>query len=301
MTASPQTLEILTPSYAPDFDLCSDLVASVRLFAPPGTVHRIVVPGRDRALFEPLAGDGVVIETVGSVLPSRMRKIPGANLWIDYRRPWPPVRGWIAQQIVKLGAAAASSADWVLLVDSDIVFIRPFTAEDYGSGEGVPLYRLEEGVHRGMTRHVQWDAVARRLLGLVAVPSHLAETLPDYICCPCLWSPVVVRALLDRVAARSGVPWQVAVGRSLHFSEMVLYGVYADEIAAENTAVRHISRMRCVNHYAESPLDDADFARLLARAGPGDLAVMVSAKSGTSLATRRRALAPYLGGRGISR
>ncbi|MCR2793563.1 DUF6492 family protein [Microbacterium sp. zg.Y625] len=292
---SPRTLEILTPSYAPDFELCRDLVESVQRFAPPGTLHRIVVPAHDHRLFAELAGDNVTVQTVGHLLPTRMRKVPRANAWIDVRHPWPPVRGWIAQQVVKLGAAAGSTADRVLLVDSDIVFIRPFSIADYGAGGGIPLYRLPSGVHEGMTRHVIWDTVARRMLGLPLPARGGDARLPDYICCPCIWDPAVVRALLAWVQERAGIPWQAAIGRNLHFSEMVLYGVYVDEIVSAYTPVMHQTAMRCVNHYDENPLDDEAFARLLGAASEEDVAVMVSAKSGTDLATRRRAIAAFLG------
>jgi hypothetical protein len=285
---APRTLEIITPSYAPDFELCRDLVASVRRFAPPGTVHRIIVSRADRELFAQLAGDGVVVEVVADLLPSTMRKLPFANAWVSLRRPWPPVRGWIAQQIVKLGAAARSGADRVLLVDSDIVFIRPFSADDMGGSGAIPLYRLTGAVHAGMTRHVLWDAVARDLLGL---PASDDGALPDYICCPCPWSPDVVRSLLASVQEHAGMPWQIAIGRQLHFSEMVLYGVYADAFVSPAEDVTVVTDMKCVNHYEETPLDGRGLSRLLESAAQTDVALMVSAKSGTALSTRRDTLA----------
>ena len=41
------------------------------------------------------------------------------------------MRGWILQQVLKLAAVAASEDDVVLLVNSDVEFLRPFTVETF--------------------------------------------------------------------------------------------------------------------------------------------------------------------------
>jgi hypothetical protein len=48
--------------------------------------------------------------------------------------------------------------------------------------------------------------------------------------------------------------------------------------------------MRCHNHFDEVPLDEAALEDFVAGIGPADLAVMISAKSCTSLEARRRVL-----------
>jgi hypothetical protein len=101
------------------------------------------------------------------------------------------------------------------------------------------------------------------------------------------WDPNVVRSMLRRVEEVTGKPWQTAIASQLHFSEGILYGVYVDEILggtpySENT-------MLCANHYDETPFEEIEaFASNIT---PNDIAVMISAKSGTSQASRRRALA----------
>jgi hypothetical protein len=284
-------LEILTPSYAPDFDLCADLVASVRALAPPGTVHRIVVPTRDVEQFSALADELVTVESVTLYLPRSLLKVPMANIWVNARSPWPPTRGWIAQQLIKLAATAASSADHVLVVDSDVVFVRKFDVDEYTAGKAPVLYRVPDAVDARLPRHLVWDDVAHDLLGLARSTQ---PTRPDYICWPCLWDPTLVRSLLARVARVGGRPWQTVIGRQLHFSEMVLYGVYLDEIVAEEARISHVSSMRCVNYSDEETLDAAGMDRLLQQVGADDLAVMVSAKSNTSIAVRRAAVEDFL-------
>lgn len=277
-------MEIITPSYAPDRALCGELVRSIRRFAPAGTRHTLIVPARDRKLFAPLETEGAVVADVARYLPRGLVRAPAVNAWLDLRAPWPPVRGWIAQQIVKLAAAAASGADAVLVVDSDVEFVRPFGLDDFVVDGQIPLYRAEHAISAHLPRHLIWDAVARRLLGL---PEARGETRHDYICWPCLWSPEIVRAALRRVEEVAGRPWPRVVGRELHFSEMVLYGVYADEIARVGA---HTADMHCPSFSDERALDEADLARFLSTLGPDDVAVMISAKSGTDLALRRRAI-----------
>jgi hypothetical protein len=81
------------------------------------------------------------------------------------------------------------------------------------------------------------------------------------------------------------------VGAQLHFSEMILYGVYVDSRPDAGAGRTVVSDMRCHRHYDEVPLDDAGLRRFLSEIRPVDHSVMISAKSGTALAERRAALA----------
>jgi hypothetical protein len=201
-----------------------------------------------------------------------------------------PVRGWVTQQVVKLAATAASDADVVLLADSDLLFVRPLDAGDH-LHDGLPLfYRLPDGVHAGLARHVEWHRVARRLLGL---PDGVGPPLPDYVCWPCPWSPAVVRTMLARVEEVQGAPWPAAVARCRHFSEMILYGVYVEEVL-HGRGLHPTDRMRCPRHTAETELGEQDLRDLVARLEPEDVAVMVSAKCPTPVTTRRQGLASLL-------
>ncbi|MFC8038218.1 DUF6492 family protein [Paenarthrobacter sp. NPDC057355] len=278
------SLAIITPSYAPDFELCVELNSSVLQNTDQDVQHHIVVTRRDLARFSQLANSRTTIHDVREFLPRSMLSVPGLNMWVNPKRPFPPVRGWIAQQMVKLSAAASMKTDVALLVDSDVVVLRPLDAALYAPGAELPLFCVPDGVDASLPGHRVWNAVARRLLGL---PSVEALPLPDYVCCPCAWDPLIVRSMLKRVEQSTGLPWHIAIGRELHFSEMTLYGVFVDELCG--TAAR-TSDMHCVNHYEETPLDTQGYLELLRTARPTDAAVMVSAKSGTPLHVRRQAL-----------
>lgn len=279
---------VLTPSYRPDHDLCADLNRSLVRHAPSTVRHAVVVPTADLPLFRALSGDRTAVLDVRDVLPRQLHKVPRANVWVSHRRPWPPVRGWVAQQVVKLAAVAVATEDVVLVADSDLTFVRPFTARTYAPGGVVPLYRQDGAVTAHLPRHMVWHDTARRLLGL---PPDPAPARPDYVCWPCAWEPSVARRLLARIEAATGLPWAAAVGRELHVSEMVLYGVFVDEVEARERPVVHTADMRCPAYSDERALDGDGLAAFLGRLRADDVAVMVSAKSGTSLALRRRLLA----------
>jgi hypothetical protein len=287
--ATPSVL-VATPSYAPDFELCKDLNRSFLRHAPTTWRHRILVPRRDVALFRGLAGERTDVVDVGSYLDRRIVKIPAVNGWLNLTRPWPPLRGWITQQLVKISVAARTQAPFLLLVDSDIAFVRDFSGETY-SVDGRPArYRADAAVHEGMARHLEWHRVARELLGL---PAASAPPLPDYISWPSLWEPRIVRDMLARVEEVTGRAWQTAIGSRLHFSEMILYGVYVDELRPGSSPTT--ADMHCQGHSDEEALDEPAIAELLAGLRETDVAVMVSAKSGTDLEVRRRALRRFAG------
>jgi len=281
-------LSVLTPSYGPDLELCRDLNRSVIRHFPESVAHDVIVSARDFPLFEGFTGGRTRLHTTSEFLPREFVSVPGRNVWVNVRRPYPPVRGWILQQIVKLAAAARSEADVVLLADSDIVFLRSVAPASYCDVGMAVLYRKNQAVDRSMPRHVRWHAVARQLLGL---PSSQQDSLPDYIGAPIAWSPRIVRAMLARVEEINGKPWPRVIASQLHFSEMILYGVYVDEVMGSLSEVRVTDDDYCVTYWDDVPLEQQDVLRLLESMRPSDNALMLSAKSRTPLTVRRSALA----------
>ena len=274
------SLSVITPSYRPDLELCQELNQSLKKHGPPDLEHTIIVPAVD---LEAFAGVGDV-RVASQYLPKSFIPFPG-NIWINLRRPLPPVRGWITQQVIKLEAAAQSKASVVLLVNSDMVFIRPFSASTFYRNGQTRFYRATDAVHGGMHRHIIWHRVARKLLGL---PPTDQIPLHDYICWPMAWDPKIVRSMLRRVEETTGMQWQSAIAAQLHFSEGILYGVYVDEVLGG--APYSEETMLCVNYWDETPFDERAVGTFMSQASPSDIAVMISAKSRTPLEARRRAL-----------
>ncbi|WBB69597.1 DUF6492 family protein [Micromonospora sp. WMMD812] len=281
-------LAVITPSFGPDFERCADLHRSVLAYSPESVRHHIIVPRRDLTRFRRLAGPRTVIHDEADFLPRTFRSLPGGNLSVNLRRPFPPVRGWIRQQIIKLAAAARVDADVVVLVDSDIEFVRPFSAETFRRDGVVRFYRVPDEVDERLARHVIWHRVARSLLGVTpATPPHR-----DYVSSLLAWDPALVRDLLARVESVTGRRWGDAVGAELHFSEWTLYGVFVDEVVGGAAAEAFAAAdPLCHAYWAETPLDERTMPEFLGRIRPTDIAVMISAKSGTPTPLRRAALA----------
>jgi hypothetical protein len=284
-------MAVITPSYGPDFELCADLSRSVLRNCPDLVHHHIIVPKADLSVFRQLSGPRTHVRCDSNFLPPSFVRIPYGNYTFNLLTPYPPVRGWIMQQIVKLSAAAASDDDVVLLVDSDTEFVRPFDASTFVRDGIVRFYRKPREIDQRLPRHMTWHHVARSLLG---VP-HTEPPLTDYISSLLPWNPVIVRQMLARVAAITGRPWTSAIGAQLHFSEFMLYGVFVDEVVGSPANSFSSDDPLCLAHWDTNPLDRASAAEFLARIRPSDVAAMISAKSGTPLAVKRAAFAEYPG------
>jgi hypothetical protein len=291
-TKSLTTFAVLTPSYAPDFELCSDLNRSVLQWTAPDVQHHIIVPSRDRDLFASLHNSRTTLWTVDELLPRRMLPVPalrytGSQVWLNLRRPYPPVRGWVMQQVVKLKAAAESGADIVLLADSDVLFIRPVSVERLFENGRLRFYRSPGTVDQGLPRHRIWHEVASRLLGL-APPG--PPPLPDYVSALNVWDRTVVAQLRDRLEQVNHRPWLDTIAAQRHVSEFILYGVFVDRVLGKAAPVFPSDSMLCHSYWRSIPLTPQSAEQFLDALPPDDVAVMISAKSRTPLALRRAAL-----------
>jgi len=171
------------------------------------------------------------------------------------------------------------------MVDSDLVFVRPVTVDTFAPGGRVRLYRKDNGVEGSMSRHVQWHAVARKLLGLAAAQ---ALPLPDYVSGLNSWDRDVVNRMFQRVENVTGRRWVEAVGKELHFSEQILYGVHADEVEQASHLMPATDSL-CHEYYSNVPLTAERAPAWLSSLGPHDVAYMISSKSHTPLSVRRAA------------
>ena len=282
---------VVTPTYAPDLDLFSDLHESVLRWFPTGVRHVAIVNEPDLPLFRRFEGERCLVLGVGDVLPGSVRALPFTKLWVNLRRPLPPLRGWIVQQLVKLAVAERLSERVIVVADSDLVFIRPVTVATFAPGGRVRLYRRDGGVDESLPRHLRWHAVARDLLGMPPAP---APPLPDYVSSLNCWDGDVVRRMLRRVELVTGRRWLEAVGKELHFSEWTLYGVFADEFEQAGD-VSLTTESLCHSYWDTVPLTTAGATALLASVGDHDVAYMIGAKSNTPLSVRRAAHAQLFG------
>jgi Family of unknown function (DUF6492) len=277
-------LAVLTPTFRGDAALFRDLHHSVLANTASSVVHHIVVPPSDAHLFREFEGARCQIWTHRNLLPRYCMSVPHASgLTLNLRRPWPPVRGWVVQQIMKLAGAAVIDARAVLIVDSDAVFVREATLDQFIHNGRLWHYRKDGAVTADMDRHVLWHNVARKLLGLpgIAVPP-----LPDYVSPISLWDPVVVRSLTAHISDSTGRDWVDAIGSQLHVSEFVVYGVFVDQIFG-GMAPRDGDL--CHNYYERTSLSPAEAAAFADEMPSSTLGAMISSHSRTPHNVRREA------------
>ncbi|GAB3604654.1 DUF6492 family protein [Conyzicola nivalis] len=287
------TLAILTPSYAPDFDSFAVLHRSVLEFTDAAVVHYVVVPDEDLALFATIASGRMVLIGYRDLLPksfvstawfahavARIPRAPrGARfIAVNVRRPWPPLRGWLLQQIVKLSMAMRTDCDTLLVIDSDVQLIRPVTEDAFASSTAVRFYRSPEAITAGMTRHVAWHHAARRMLGVA--PDGLPP-FADPIGSLISWDPEVVRQCTDRLSEVASRGWETVVSREWEFSEYVLYGEYLAEFGTPRQLSFVASSTLCHSHWDPRPLDLEGARRFVDSIDPADVALHVQSNSNT--------------------
>jgi len=278
-------IAVITPSYALDFELCRDLNTSVLEYTPSSTIHYIITPRRDLALFSALCGPRTVVWPVDQFIPRYFLTLP-RNLWLNGHRPFLPIRGWVMQQLVKMQVASQMDAEILVLADSDVLFVRPVTAATFRLDGGLVFYRKCGAIDQNLDRHCTWHKVARSLLGLPSSPPPFS----DYISPFNVWDRSLILAMQDRIHQITGKPWIEAAAAQLHLSEFILYGVFVDEVLGKVANVTPTSSMLCHTYWGHEPLT-LDAARRFVSTTPlQDVAIMISAKSHTPLGIRRAAL-----------
>jgi hypothetical protein len=210
---------------------------SVRRFLRDRCRHVIAVPRQDLAAFRrAFAGDHAVDLTCQEDVvdkiyyPDRLyrvvRAIAPSQAWrLDLRGGLP---GWMVQQIVKLSCTHWADEGAVVLIDSDLVFTRPFTFADLGlDGPSRTLVRITPEIESN--RHRKHLSRSRLLLDLPAGP-----TDHHYMSSPTIWYTDWVGQLKARLEQAAGMPWQRALFTAQEFSEYTLYGVFVEEALKPN-------------------------------------------------------------------
>lgn len=283
------SLAIVSASYAPDFAGFARLHESVLQNTTDEVPHIVVVPDAHASLFRSIRSPRLDVRPYATMLPARfvqttwlggLRQLPrGFRIAaVNAAQPWPPIRGWIMQQVIKLGLVASLRCEVALLIDSDVLVVRPLHESSFLTADGtVRLYRRPFGVTPDMTRHVSQQARALRLLGLDRVESDS----PDYISAFASWDPELVRDCLARIEATTGRPWWDAVAGSLDFSEFLTYGAYAMTIADPTNRQFVAERSLCHSHWGGAALTRDAAQRFVEALQPDDVAIHVQSNTST--------------------
>jgi hypothetical protein len=215
-----ESFAVVTPTYLPDLRRCELLAESLDRVAPE-VPHYLIVDRRDRSAFTHLERDGRLIIESEAIVGGWMRRMPGhKSYWLSLRAL--PVRGWIIQQILKIGAIKFVPERTMIFCDSDTAFLKRFDRSHLLVEGKIGL--LDVGIDSATVR--RWTAVARRLLGVAAHDGPYRNYVGNMIC----WNRETVKAMQERIERTTGLPWQVAIARSITFSEYMLYGVFVREV-----------------------------------------------------------------------
>jgi hypothetical protein len=291
------TATLITCSYRGDLEVCRILCESIDRFAPANIGHQLFVPAQDMALFADLASPRRTIATQESLLPRWLWKIPlpgpewRARLHLPRRNIYvspfsPPVRGWIAQQIMKFAATAAAPTEIVTHVDSDNAFVRPLTLDHFVRSGRVRLYRNPEKVE--LNTHRVWHATAGRLLGLPVSDFYGAEYIDPLV----VWRRSVLRGVLNRIEKVAGRDWRQVLAGTPHFAEYVLYGVFADRVLGLDAAgLLADPRSLCHSLWTEPLANESEVAAFVAAIQPHQVLCLAQSTIAMSISERKRVFA----------
>jgi hypothetical protein len=266
---SDHSFAIVTPTYLPDLKRFELLAESLDR-TMPGVPHYFLVDRCDRGAFIHFQrGRRRLIESE-TILGNWVLRMPGRKgLWISFKAP--PVRGWIMQQIKKIGAIDVIPERTLVFCDSDTAFFRPFDRSDLLVDGKIGL--LDVDFHNDKIR--RWTAVSRRLLGLSHYEGGYRNNINTMIC----WNRETVKAMQRRIEASTGMNWQVALARTPSFSECMIYGIFVREVLgydATDHAPSAVPFVKLGYSLTTKSAIDAFFADFDART----VAVMVHSKDG---------------------
>ena len=289
-----KTIAILTPSFLPDIDGFVRLHQSVLQYTDSHTIHHAIVPRRDLASFRSIDSPRLRVWSESDFLPSGLiatdalaalrRRIPVLPRTINcsavnLRRPWPPIRGWILQQILKLSAATQLDNDCIVIIDSDVVLVRPMPADTFFRGNSVRVYEKPHGITAELARHYRWTRTAYALLG---IPWSGELTFPDYVGGIVSWDPELTQGCLKRVASVAGSDWATAVSKQLHFSEFILYGTYVRHFGTAQQRLFSETTTLCHSYWSSAPLSAERASLFAAELTDRDVAIHIQSNSQTA-------------------
>ena len=263
---------LITPSYAPDFELCSLLKESLDKFVKGAYTHYILVDRKDLELFEKLRGPRTELLSVESLLPSWIFRLPFAKRWWFGLRSL-PIRNWILQQLVKLSLGEHLKEEAFVFIDSDNALIRPFELGSLVRGGALRLFRVPGGGK--IESHYKWHRTAGKLLGIEPKDYFGARYIGNLI----TWRRQHLIELSSHVERRWQRPFLEVIANCWHLSEYILYGVFISEVLKEQALHNPESESLCLEYWEERPLPPEKSREFLDRLEPQHVAVMLSAKS----------------------
>lgn len=278
---------IVTASYAPDLERCRLLCETIDAHVSGFTRHYILVEHRDVELFRQLASPSRTILDERDLLPSWIRSFPDPfslgrkRIWLSLRTK--PLRGWHAQQLRRIAIASHVEEDALFYVDSDVAFLKPFSADRLWRGTDARLFRRDDAlVGPGNGDQKTWSRNAGKALGIdrPVVSPH------DYITTLIAWRRDATLAMCRRMEEAHGRHWVEVIGSERQFSECLLYGRFADELLG-GAGHFHDGREFCRVRWYGPSLSDEEFQDFIDGMAPEQVAIGMQSFIGTDISRIR--------------
>jgi Family of unknown function (DUF6492) len=272
---------LVTPTYGRDLERCALLCESIDRYVTSFSRHYLVVIDEELPLFARFNSARREVLPLSLLLPSWLRPLP-RYIRRQHRRYWwslraRPVSGWHVQQLAKIAAANLLSEPRCCLLDSDVVFFRPFDMGRFAEPGPLPLLARPRAVAADAPLHADWIRSSHRLLGL-GEPSFPAA---DYIGHIIIWDQQTVRAMIERIERASGRNWVEALVCARAISEYMLYGHFVAATPRFANEHRATEKELCLSYWDAAALDERAIEQMLHAAADHYVAFSAASFSGT--------------------
>jgi hypothetical protein len=267
---------LITPSYAPDFERCQLLVKSIDRYNLAPFLHYIIVDRQDYSLFNSLKNQNTLILIKEELLPKWLFKIPlftKKNIWFSWKTL--PVRGWLVQQLIKLGISEYINEDVLVFADSDVFFIKEFNLNNFIKKDLVRFFVQNQRVTLDSPYLPRWYYDASKLLGLDE-PRFPAN---NYMGQLIFWRKDNVLQLHRYLEKQNQKSWIETICANWNVSEYILYGVFVERILQEKSGHYFDEDDLCHNYWEEHSLHENQIKDFLTNIPPDTISAMLSAKA----------------------
>jgi len=155
----------------------------------------------------------------------------------DTTTQWPkPNKGWYRQQLIKLAMHERVDTPFYMTLDSDVLFVRTFSASSLIRGgkaalnvqtseDYMRLYRKKLALHEVKVRESRYGR-AECILKCVRKPAYVRQWYGET---PVLLNCRIAKALTEHIEATWQKPWRQALLDNLPWTEYPLYFLFAEE------------------------------------------------------------------------
>jgi hypothetical protein len=228
-----QKWAIVTPTYHLDYEQFKLMCESMDRFVDGQWHHYVVVSKADYAMFAPFSGSRRTVIENTKILPPWLRyigklgRVRSGSFYFSWRTGL--VFGWHIQQIVKLSMANFVKEDLMMLVDSDLFFIKPFEIDALIKHGRLPFLKSPTSYSQRNLPAPAFLERAKLTLGLPpSTPSY------DYANNIVFWRRQTAIDLCEFIAKKHGKHWIAALSGFHAISEGSLYGLFVEHIKKDD-------------------------------------------------------------------